>query len=72
MTSFTTTGGNSRWLKVNMLNSVCDQCHIENGDSNKKSCLNFDGSEGEYGYLTLCRECINRLFDNYEEDEESE
>jgi len=36
----------------------CDKCKVS------KEVLSFDGSDGEYGSLSFCRDCLNAFFDS--------
>jgi hypothetical protein len=37
----------------------CDSC------KNNKFCLSMDSSDGEYGSVNLCFDCIQKMFDEY-------
>jgi hypothetical protein len=55
---YETTCGHGRTGAVDRDQAKCDRCKVD------KLCLGFDSSEGEYGGLYLCRDCIMELFDN--------
>jgi len=56
--SFSKTGAWSRKLTVEACHTQCDRCKHSD-----VPCLEFEGSDGEYGYLSVCRDCIRDLLD---------
>lgn len=48
--------GYGRTATVEATRETCDVC------GELKDCLLFDNSEGEYGSVSLCRQCIEALF----------
>lgn len=45
-------------MGVNPVEALCHKC-----GQRKKGCLYFDTSEGEYVGGTICRGCVNEIFD---------
>lgn len=57
-TVFSVTTGYDRTGDVDLITGYeCDRCH------ESKICLGFDSSAGEYGWIKLCRSCVDSLFD---------
>jgi hypothetical protein len=48
-----------RRLHSTILINVCDKCKKD------KLILSSDTSDGEYGPLSLCKDCILEMFNNY-------
>lgn len=57
MTVFETECGHGRSGTVDLDHWKCERC------SQEKLCLGFDSSDGEYGYIFLCRDCLLELFE---------
>ena len=47
--------------RVGTIAIIKARCHV---CEEEKACLYTDGSEGEYGGVKLCRECLNNMFDS--------
>ena len=58
--------GYSRRGEVVIGHGECFRCHLE------KVTFYMDGSQGEYGGIELCQECINSLFGEWRMSQESD
>jgi hypothetical protein len=56
------TANYSRRGYVSIAIDNCENCHQE------KPCLYSDGSEGEYGGVYLCLDCIQSFFKTWDEE----